>query len=89
MEFARQAITHKNVGILVGVRTSTRGWINKLALSAAFGATLSVVAVADWPWPLAFGAGAILFLVARTLWRRKTEGAGSSCPQHPVWVSWV
>lgn len=44
---------------------------------------MSFVVVADWPWPLAFGAGAILLLLARTLWRRKTEGSGEQLPAAP------
>lgn len=44
---------------------------------------MSFVVVADWPWPLAFGAGAILLLLARTLWRRKTGGSGEQLPAAP------
>ena len=31
-----------------------------LALAAVYGLTLSVVAMAEWPWPLIMGAAAIL-----------------------------
>lgn len=34
-----------------------------LALAAMYGLTLSVVAMADWPWPLIMGAAFVLFAV--------------------------
>ena len=34
-----------------------------LVLAAMYGLTLSVVAMADWPWPLLMGAAFILFAV--------------------------
>lgn len=34
-----------------------------LALAATYGLTLSVAAMADWPWPLLMGGAFILFVV--------------------------
>ncbi|GAA3404051.1 hypothetical protein [Pseudarthrobacter polychromogenes] len=38
-----------------------------LALAATYGLTLSVVAMADWPWPLFMGGAFILFVVLLSL----------------------
>ena len=38
-----------------------------LALAAMYGLTLSVVAMADWPWPLFMGGAFILFAVLHSI----------------------
>ena len=38
-----------------------------LALAAVYGLTLSVVAMADWPWPIFMGGAFILFAVLHGL----------------------
>ncbi|WP_314194747.1 hypothetical protein [uncultured Arthrobacter sp.] len=49
-----------------------------LALAAMYGLTLSVVAMADWPWPLFMGGAFILFAILHSIRYRqvgqKVEG---------------
>jgi hypothetical protein len=47
--------------------TNAVGRNHWLALAATYGLTLSVVAMADWPWPLFVGGAFILIVVLRSV----------------------
>ncbi|MFC0483613.1 hypothetical protein [Pseudarthrobacter scleromae] len=47
--------------------TNAVGRNHWLALAATYGLTLSIVAMADWPWPLFVGGAFILIVVLRSV----------------------
>ncbi|WP_427117932.1 hypothetical protein [Pseudarthrobacter scleromae] len=49
------------------MRTNACGRNHWLALAATYGFTVSVVAMADWPWPLFVGGAFILIVVLRSV----------------------
>ncbi|MFN3922766.1 MAG: hypothetical protein ACK4K6_03785 [Pseudarthrobacter sp.] len=49
------------------MRTNAGGRNHWLALAATYGLTLSVVAMADWPWPLFVGGAFILIVVLHSV----------------------
>lgn len=49
------------------MRTNAGGRNHWLALAATYGLTVSVVAMADWPWPLFVGGAFILIVVLRSV----------------------
>ncbi len=53
--------------------TNAAGRNHWLALAATYGLTVSVVAMADWPWPLLMGGAFILVVVLHRQVGRKTQ----------------